>query len=578
MMFFHLAMPLLLVVHVEGLEIPTTIKTSLGHLLGVKYTEPYTKKTVYEFRKIPYAIPPVGKSRFTNPWFYGRWLGTLTATKFGPSCYQDIEMSTAFLSNTNISENCLHLNIYVPNNISRRNDYSVMVWIHGGKFDKGQGMTFRGGMLASIGDVIVVTVNYRLGIFGFLSTGDSAARGNYGFKDQQIALLWIRRYIKSFGGNPKSITVFGHSAGAMSIALHALMTKGLFRRMILQSGFATSPLSLSTSVPKYTKKVAKLVRCWNNDNNLVVDCLRNITSKDLQSAYRDVISKIDHPTLSPPFGPVIDGKRITDNPSNLLRNSTNFNSIDLLIGNVVNEGSTYVELLNKYQKSYNFNISNDIPKRILCNHIAPLLAKDIYSNNQELSQAICNRYGNGSDLQEQTSNQLDFYGDVMFNIQTKRALTSHSEGNSSSKTFQYMFAQHTDLTQTKILPSWVKGPVHGSDIYFVSPFLELMSLSDDNKKVVEAVMKYWTNFAKYGDVNGDDLAPWPEYDPTHQKYLQIDVNMTSRSKLYESRVDFWLEEVPNLPKLGVTVENLSSSISACTVLVFSFSLVLLFSL
>lgn len=488
---------------VTSFEIPTTIQTSLGDVLGVRHTESFTKKPIYEFRKIPYAKPPVGKLRFTKPKPYGRWLGTLDATKFGPSCYQDLEKSTAFLPNTKISEHCLFLNIYVPNNVSRSNNKSVMVWIHDGDYKKGQGMTFNGALLACIGDVIVVTINYRLGIFGFLSTGDNAASGNYGLLDQIVAIIWIRRNIKSYGGNPKSITLFGHSAGAMSISLHTLYRKNtnLFQRIILQSGFGTSPLALSTNVPHYTKQVAKLIRCSSHNTTTVVNCLRKATSKDLQSAFRDISSKMDSPKVSPMFGPRVSGKYISDTPSKLLRNSKSsefYRSLDVIIGNVDSEGSAYYKLLQPYQKQFNFNISQGIPKRILCDHVAPIVTAEFYHSHSGLSEAFCNKYGRGLTLAKQTSDQVDFYGDLMFYHPTVYGLAVHGSKNTSGKCFQYIFKRKTELTLTTKLPSWIKGAVHGAEIYFVSPFLELLTLSPPDGTLAQTMMKYWTNFAKHG--------------------------------------------------------------------------------
>ncbi|XP_052071092.1 carboxylesterase 1F-like [Mytilus californianus] len=192
-----------------------------------------------EFRNIPFAKPPVGGLRFHQPVPYGSWSDIYDATRFGPSCIQSVNgIVDQYVPNTNTSEDCLVLNIYVPSGFSESNAKSVIIWVHGGGYYLGQGMFYDGSYLSGIGDVIVVTINYRLGVFGFFSTMDDVALGNYGLWDQQMAIKWVHDNIESFGGDPNSVTIAGQSAGAFSVALQALnpANKGLFHRVIAQSG------------------------------------------------------------------------------------------------------------------------------------------------------------------------------------------------------------------------------------------------------------------------------------------------------------------------------------------------------
>jgi para-nitrobenzyl esterase len=175
-----------------------------------------TISAVAEFRGIPYAAPPVGKLRWLAPEKPTAWTGTRNASAYGPACEQQL---TAYP----VSEDCLTLNIFAPANATAASKLPVMVWIHGGAFTSGSGRDFDGSALVRTGNVIVVTINYRLGYFGFLAhpalsaINPSKVSGNYGLLDQQASFAWVRRNIAAFGGNPKHITIFGESAGGQSV-------------------------------------------------------------------------------------------------------------------------------------------------------------------------------------------------------------------------------------------------------------------------------------------------------------------------------------------------------------------------
>uniref|UniRef100_A0A1B0GHN1 Carboxylic ester hydrolase n=1 Tax=Lutzomyia longipalpis TaxID=7200 RepID=A0A1B0GHN1_LUTLO len=163
----------------------------------------------YSFKGIPYAAPPTGQNRFRAPRPHPGWSGTRDASEHGASCPANSRL------NRIESEDCLFLNIYSQDLVGRR---AVMVWIHGGGFDFGNGDSFTYGPDHIVDDnVVMVTINYRLGALGFLSTGDHHATGNYGLKDAVMALRWIRDNIANFGGDPDNVTIFGESAGGAAV-------------------------------------------------------------------------------------------------------------------------------------------------------------------------------------------------------------------------------------------------------------------------------------------------------------------------------------------------------------------------
>ncbi|CAB1352648.1 unnamed protein product [Coregonus sp. 'balchen'] len=217
-----------------------TVNTQFGKLRGLRVAVPgEVLKPVDQYLGVPYAAPPIGEKRFMPPEQPSSWSGIKNATHFMPVCPQNIRntvpeimMPIWFTYNLDTvanliqdqNEDCLYLNIYIPTEDDIRNTEArpVMVYIHGGSYMEGTGNMIDGSVLASYGNVIVITLNYRVGVLGFLSTGDQAAKGNYGLLDQIQALRWISKNIGYFGGDPGRITVFGSGIGASCVSLLTL--------------------------------------------------------------------------------------------------------------------------------------------------------------------------------------------------------------------------------------------------------------------------------------------------------------------------------------------------------------------
>ena len=288
-----------------------TIQTRLGKMMGLSESNNINGViyTYNVFKRIPFAKPPIGDLRFEEPVPFGSWEGTLDATTFGPSCIQPPSMPSNFTQ----SEDCLYLNIYVPGGASALNQKSVMVWIHDGGYIFGEGTRYDGSFLSGIGDVIVVTLNYRLNAFGFLSSADNVIIGNYGLWDQKLAIQWVNDNIDIFGGNAKSITLFGESAGAFSVSLHSLhpQNRGLFQRVIMQSGTANSIIATS-AIPRLTaQQLARELNCSTELTKDTLKCFKNKSTQEMYKAYMELpfAERIT-------FAPVVDGK--------FLNNSRNF--------------------------------------------------------------------------------------------------------------------------------------------------------------------------------------------------------------------------------------------------------------
>ena len=323
-------------------EDSVVVSTKSGKVLGYKVKELSTIVSV--FLGIPYARPPVGALRFRKPRPVTPWKGLRDATRFGHQCvqYKPNRTYTPWISSDdNMSEDCLTLNIWTPNfnqeAHQKKELKSVMLWIHGGAFFSGSSDVpfYDGRTLASFGDIIVVTINYRLGVLGFYDAQIPDSPGNQGLYDQLMAMKWVYENIKFFGGDPESITLFGQSAGAISIGLHYLspLSQRYFKRGILESGSPTVPRifyerdpsdSLANKVPELARKVG----CMDSDERRneifyeqterIVACLRRTDLKLLESAQSELIEE-----LSLAFGPTSGDDFLPDLPLNLLHDQLN---------------------------------------------------------------------------------------------------------------------------------------------------------------------------------------------------------------------------------------------------------------
>ncbi|XP_033748690.1 putative inactive carboxylesterase 4 [Pecten maximus] len=342
-------------------------------LRGIMVNVPAFNSSVYQYRKIPYAEPPIGHLRFRIPMNTQLWSGIRDATQFGPICMQNTNR------NVSMSEDCLFLNVYVPVNTSESDTKPVMVFIHGGAYISGSGQLYDGSYLAISGDVIVVNLNYRLGFMGFMSTQDNASSGNYGLWDQQKALWWVKLHIDKFGGDPNRITIFGESAGGFSVALQCLYppNKQIFHQAMAHSGVANSVLATSPLAKQTARNIGASVGCTSSTSDELVNCLRAKPAEEIQNALHTSISSDNKTHYILLLAPVVDGFFLTDTPSNLLSNKSSpaykfFRSINFVVGNVQSEGSLILDQnLIGLQSFYNYNLTLGIPSRILCGLIIP---------------------------------------------------------------------------------------------------------------------------------------------------------------------------------------------------------------
>ncbi|GFW40255.1 acetylcholinesterase-1 [Trichonephila clavipes] len=321
------------------------VNTPLGKIIGK--TVFFHNILVKTFQGIPYVKPPIGDLRFKKPVPVEPWEEPFLASRLPPGCVQYSSNPFPWLDNfPGKTMDCLYLNIWVPNNAGSNAKKAVMFWIHGGGFRIGSSRLdyYDATVLAALGDVIVVTTNYRLSVEGFLYFGTEEAPGNMGLYDALEALKWVKSNIKSFGGDEENITLFGQSAGAIAIGMLMVspLTKGLFARAIFQSG---SPTNLDAEDNnrdfKLSQDVAKAVGCKGknsskNNPGAVVRCLRG---KDVWELEQTLGKINDNPQrgLYPRFG----DKILPMNARKAFARGK-FGNYDILIGTNRNEGSTII--------------------------------------------------------------------------------------------------------------------------------------------------------------------------------------------------------------------------------------------
>ncbi|OWF40145.1 liver carboxylesterase 1-like [Mizuhopecten yessoensis] len=538
-----------------------TVRTRMGEVRGI------LENNVNQFRNIPYAKPPVGPLRFAKSVPSDPWTTVRDGTQFGPSCLQPPYPETdKFLPNLNKSEDCLYLNVYVPGSVVAGSNKPVMVWIHGGAFLVGQAMLYDASFLAKTGDVIVVTVNYRLGVFGFLSTMDSILPGNYGLWDQRLALQWVKTNIAEFGGNPSSVTLFGESAGSISVSLQSInpMNRGLFQRVIAESGVSLSNIAVWDNSSSFARDVGVSLNCSSTTGKLddaYVRCMRSIpAAKLLNTQNVALFMQSDNfgPVLHPIIGPVIDHTLITDSPYKLLSNTSSpsfqfFRSLDYMAGNVNQEGSLFLERLAKIGKSKNFDFKTGVPTSVFCNYLVPIFTATFEAvSSRTISPAsACSTYGR-SDVAAQASSVLDCFADVNFVVPAIESLGIHSAGNILTSTYQYMFNRPSiDTPSLQSLPHWFVGAPHASEVFFLFGAQELKSkfnitVSAADMALSQRMMTHWTNFAKIGNPNMNNNPMWIPYDISQRFYMDFNSNVTLKSHLYKARVSLWLGDQSDL--------------------------------
>ncbi|KAM8947595.1 LOW QUALITY PROTEIN: pyrethroid hydrolase Ces2e-like [Pelodytes ibericus] len=510
------------------------LATKYGKLLGTVTPVKGTERKVHTFLGIPFAKPPTGELRFARPEPPVPWSNIRDTSDHPPMCLQNpaaMELLADYyqveITSPPISEDCLFLNVFTPADRGQNARKPVMIFIHGGALVVGAASMFDGSALSAYEDVVIVALQYRLGLLGYFSTGDEEAPGNYGFFDQVVALHWVQENIEDFGGDPQSVTIFGESAGGVSVAalVASPLSKGLFHA-IAESGTAIIP-ALMGGEPEQMRAnrniVANISGC---DPATVVDCLKG---KNEEEIVKIIVA------MNIIFPGTVDGEFFPKPVEEILANKES-NNVPFIIG-VSEQEFGWILPMAMNLTGLREGMDRETAETFLRNFA--------YVSADKIDLLVEEYLGDNDDPSEIRNRFLDLCGDAMFVIPLKTA-TYHRD--SGFLVYFYEF-QHRPSIFKDIKPDFVKAD-HGDELLFVmgSPFLTGLDLfrgnaTEEEKALSKNIMKYWANFAKNGDPNGPGLAKWPEYD-VDEDYLQINLEQKTANKLKQRRLKFWTKILP----------------------------------
>jgi para-nitrobenzyl esterase len=461
-----------------------------------------------QYLGVPYAKPPSGAQRFTAPEPAAGWPGVRPATTFGAACMQTLDLSFADAQ----SEDCLFLNVWTPSTRPAQ-PLPVMVFIYGGGFSGGATNTYSGIGLSRKGPVVVVSMNYRVGALGFFAhpeldgqrTGKPS--GSDGIRDQQLALRWVRDNIASFGGDPQNVTVFGESAGSSSVCMHLVSpgSRKLARRFIMESGVCTrgvdngiEPAPREQTYARAQQMAADL--CPGSTD--VIGCLRGLPADQLMAWSAPAAPE---GAGAPGIGwvPVIEGAGgvLPDHPDALIARGE-FNRGEVLVGSNKNE----------------YGLFNPLPFTSRADLQAMVEAQ--YGARAGEIMAL---YAPGADADAYQA-LVTMMTDVMFRCPA-RGLARMLQKQGSS-VYLYSFEQGS---------AW-----HAEEMTYVFGYEYLFfSVLPPAESLVDAVQRYWTNFAYRGDPNGDGLAMWPRYDLAGDRHMTLIDPPAAGSAHARATCDFW---------------------------------------
>lgn len=478
-----------------------TLNTPQGNLIGELSNK---ESAVRVFRGIPFAAPPVGDARWKPPADAATWKGQRLATDFGPSCMQQPYPEGSFFWRPArlSSEDCLYLNVWTSAAPGEKRP--VMVWIHGGSLTRGSGATttYNGTNLALKG-VVLVTINYRLGVFGYfahpelIAESPNKAAGNYGLLDQVKALEWVQENIGAFGGDPDNVTIFGESAGSWSVNLlgASSLTKGLFHKAIGESGARLDPRMTLSEAARNGSDLALEI----NANSLAA--MRAIPAQQLMDAASTNRFRTDG---------IVDGWSVPNQPY-AVYSSGHQNQVPTLVGYNAEE-STTLGVLSRIPKSDDDYISR---------------AQNLYG---DLASDFLKIYPT-ENLRTAT---LDSSRDRGFGWNSITWVRMMAKSNQEA--YLYFFSHRPPGPQKDVL-----GAYHAAEIAYVFNNTHLLrnAATSDDRQMGDIISSYWVNFASTGNPNGNGLAEWKPYTQANPNYVELNVTARPATNLNPAAWDFF---------------------------------------
>lgn len=483
------------------------VRTASGPVSGVTGAD----NAVVAFKGIPYAAPPVGDLRWRAPRPPALWYAVRKAGEFGNSCIQNIveerkPWTYEFMAHNKISEDCLYLNVWTPAKTASEK-LPVYFWIYGGGYVEGSTAVpvYDGENLARRG-VLVVTVNYRLGVFGFLAhpelTREADRSGNYGALDQVAALQWVQKNIAAFGGDPGNVTISGQSAGASSVhnLVASPLAKGLFHRAIAESGSGYVATNRGQKMAEAEREGVKFAAAKGAGS-----------LKELRAMPREKLMAKINDGPSSAFRPVIDGYFLPDDPNEIYAQGRQ-NDVPELTGMNLDERSSTADYgtipMAAYQKAM----------------------EERYGN---AGAAFFKLYPNGTREQSGASQKAAFRENGLVSM---FMWAEHREKTAKSKAFTYYW------THPEPGPDSARyGAFHTSEVPYVFNTLNQSKRpwADRDHKLADTLGGYWVNFMKTGDPNGPGLPQWPAFTSKSAVTMELGDKLGPRPVAEKAKLEFW---------------------------------------
>ncbi|XP_030752616.1 venom carboxylesterase-6-like [Sitophilus oryzae] len=513
-----------------------------GQVRGIENQTIGENKTYYAYKGIPYAQPPVGDLRFAAPVKNDAWSDVLNATGQNDKCTQMDADIVIIATESNVigSEDCLYIDVYTTD---LNSSLPVMVWFYGGAFSTGSSNSSGQPDYFLDNDVVFVSFNYRLGVFGFLSTEDDVIPGNWGLKDQILALKWVKDNIEYFGGNPENITIFGQSAGAASVSymINTNQTEGLFTRAIMESASSLCLWALTRNAEDKAFDVGSQVGVSANDSQTLLDSLREINYKKLKVAENTVTIAtyaLGDILAGLPFGPVEEPDSseavVTDRSYEILE-SGDYNSVSTLIGFNSNEAggyAKYVAIAALILLEYDLQLSRFAPYDLTENDDTRTVVG---------TEIRLHYFGIGL-ISLQATNLITFVNVDQFIRPIRETVNLMSQ---YGDVYYYEFSYEGELGESD---RDYAGVAHSEELNYL--FYTGAEADDDDELTRQRLVSLWTNFAKTGDPLSFDnygvlenvtwIANTAETNATDTVYyLNINDTLTLESNPFQSDWEYY---------------------------------------
>jgi para-nitrobenzyl esterase len=501
---------------------------------------------VAEFLGIPYAAPPIGDLRWKPPVEHAPWTNVIKATNYGPICAQvAIE---PFSGPTNTNEDCLYLNVFTPDldpGSKEEARLPVMYFIYGGGDEAGEANGYDGSKLASQGHTVVVTINYRLNTFGFLTHPAlqvGGLYGNYGFLDQQFGLKWIKQNIAKFGGDRNNITIFGESGGSHSVNAHLLspLSSGLFQQAIQESG-APVPLIPLQVAEEAATAFATAVGCGSGSDAATAKCLRSLPASTIQA------NPVAEPgTISPLVG---DGKVLPPS-SEIAFRTGNFNHVPIINGSNEDEFSWELAIIE-----YNTTPRAPFTEEQFMGYISSVFAGNAgpgatppaypaTTAAKVLAQYPLSAYPS-AELQAIAAGT-----DGAFQIGACKTRHFTRLVAGQVPIYEYEFRDQTAATYFPPMPGYTPLAYHTAELLYLFPLWHgdqgiPQKLTGKQEVLADQLVEAWSNFAWTGNPNGLGNEPWHRYTPSDSVIFGFDVAPAGLTSIPDAqfsaqhKCDFW---------------------------------------